>query len=222
MLVSLQIEPHLVFDAVNHWVEEKKQVTERVKKNLELDQEAKEKATLQSLVSQFIYTYLLQQISPHFKLVGKHHAANLIEKQNKNYTLLFKNATRFFKNFSMTKHPNTITWLLEILYLVSNKFKPDDSKLDKKLKSEFHEQLDILLKSAGEILTDSFCVTYTNMYGMNALSYSPTVYEMIKRFEWTKLKAPPEWKNISPTKPANNPYIGFDKSLLDSCDELPF
>jgi hypothetical protein len=47
-----------------------------------------------------------------------------------------------------------VLWLLETLYLLTQKFKPDDSKLEKKLKLELHDIYDQLLKSSSQIITD--------------------------------------------------------------------
>lgn len=95
---------------------------------------------------------------------------------------------KFFQNFIHTRHPTTICWLLEILLLLTHKFKPQGNKLDKRLKAEYTQLLDALLRSAGAILSDSFGIRYTEAYGINQICFSPTVYEMLKRYEFTKLK----------------------------------
>ena len=154
--------------------------------------------TVQSLICQFVYTYLLQQISPNFKLNPKQNAVEpaAIEAQTQQYIALYKNMQRFIRSLSFSKHPNTIMWLLEIMHLVANKFKLDDSKLDKRMKNEFHEQLEALLRSSTEILTDSFNINFVDSYhGLSAISFSPTVYEMLKRYEWVRLKGPPDYNS---------------------------
>ena len=78
--------------------------------------------------------------------------------------------------------------MLEILLLLTHKFKPQGNKLDKRLKAEYTQLLDQLLKSASLILSDSLGIRYTSAYGIKDVSYSPTVYEMLKRYEWNKLK----------------------------------
>ena len=88
----------------------------------------------------------------------------------------------------LSRHPNTVCWLLEILLLLTHKFKPQGNKLDKGLKAEYTRLLDQLLRSASAILSDSFQIKYTSAYGIRDVSYSPTVYEMLKRYEWNKLK----------------------------------
>lgn len=50
ILVSLQVEPHEVIDAVNKWIIVKKYDVSKEKRTVELSQEQKEKATLQSLL----------------------------------------------------------------------------------------------------------------------------------------------------------------------------
>lgn len=62
-----QLEPSQVMEAVNRWIEEREIYSVKDKKTLLLNEKNKQQATLQSLVCQFVYLYLLQQISPYFK-----------------------------------------------------------------------------------------------------------------------------------------------------------
>ena len=111
----------------------------------------------------------------------------------KNYVKLYENTMKFFKNFIYTRNPTTVTWLLEILYILSAKFKPDDNKLEKKIKQDYHDVLDTLLKSATQIIQDTFGIKkYHETYGIDALALSPTIYEMVKRYEFLKNKHPSE------------------------------
>jgi hypothetical protein len=61
---------------------------------------------------------------------------------------LYSSAQKFFKAFIGSKHPNTICWLLEILYLIADKFKAEDPALNKKLKTELSSTLEALLKAS--------------------------------------------------------------------------
>jgi len=79
-------------------------------------------------------------------------------------------------------------WLLEIMFVLLNKFRPDDNKVDKKMKYEFHELLDTLLKASADIMTDQFNVTYNSSYGFDGVAISPTVYEFLKRYDFIKQK----------------------------------
>jgi hypothetical protein len=97
---------------------------------------------------------------------------------------------KFFKCFIYSRSPITVCWLLEILNVLATKFKPEDSKLDKRVKADYLEILDTLLKSATMIIQDSFGVKYHENFGINNISFSPTVYEMLKRYEFVKTKHP--------------------------------
>jgi len=55
---------------------------------------------------------------------------------------LYANILKFVKGFINSRHPNTITWLSEIINILTNKFKPEDAKLEKRLKLEYHEVFD--------------------------------------------------------------------------------
>lgn len=59
---------------------------------------------------------------------------------------------KFFKCFIYSRSPITVNWLLEILYILMNKFKHDDQKIDKKVKTDYLDVLDTLLKSATMIV----------------------------------------------------------------------
>lgn len=49
--------------------------------------------------------------------------------------------------------------------------------------------LDTLLKSATQIIQDTFGIKkYHDSYGVDGVAFSPTVYEMIKRYEFLKNK----------------------------------
>ena len=59
---------------------------------------------------------------------------------------------KFFKCFIYSRSPVTVNWLLEILYVLATKFKPEDTKLDKRVKAEYLDVLDTLLRSATMII----------------------------------------------------------------------
>jgi hypothetical protein len=80
---------------------------------------------------------------------------------------LKKHTAQFIRNFSESKHPTTILWLLEVMLVVSTKFRLDDSKLELKSKSEFQALLNSLLTSSAAIITDQFKVTYNSDYGFD-------------------------------------------------------
>jgi len=61
-----------------------------------------------------------------------------------------------------------------------------DDRHDKKLRSELSEVLDIMMKTNAAIIGDQFTVRFEEDYGLNQKSLSPTVYEMVKRFEFMR------------------------------------
>jgi hypothetical protein len=67
MLLSVQLEPHEVLQAVNEWTANHDYVAKKKKGgDLILGKEEKQKATLQSLICHLVYTYLAQCINPLF------------------------------------------------------------------------------------------------------------------------------------------------------------
>jgi hypothetical protein len=69
---------------------------------------------------------------------------------------LYTNVKNVIKVFLTTKHPNTICWMLEIMHIVTDKFRAEDPLLHKKLRSKLHDTFESLMKSAMSIVTDSF------------------------------------------------------------------
>lgn len=131
-------------------------------------------------------------------------------------------AAKFFKNFSYSRYPTTICWLLEILLLVSIKFTPVALKMDKKHKSEFSGILEDLLEKAAKILSDSFGIRYSEQYGIDRICFSPTVYEMVKRYEFIREKVIHAKSGIYSIDDGTlNENIVFDRQTLQSMDEIP-
>ena len=111
-----------------------------------------------------------------------------LELNTNQMILLYANSLRFLKNFMYSKHPNTICWLLEIMYILSNKLKAEDVALNKKIKNEFADVFNILLTSCATIISDPTHLKYSPQYGIDRICFSPHVYEMLKRYEFNRLK----------------------------------
>ena len=76
---------------------------------------------------------------------------NLFLKELKNYVNVFKNS----------RNPFTICWLVEMLYMVSEKFNLADDRLDKKLKQEYYELLNSILSNQSLIISDNFKISFS-------------------------------------------------------------
>lgn len=109
---------------------------------------------------------------------------------------LYDESKKFFENFIWTRFPTTVCWMLEILLLLSEKFLKHN-KMDKKQRIEFCSTLDQLLEKSADILSDKFGIRYTKFYGIDKICYSPTIYEMVKRFEFSRMKVIAEEDRIS-------------------------
>lgn len=127
--------------------------------------------------------------------ISNHFTNNFEQKANgleeiisteRNIELLYSNMMKFFKCFIYSRSPITVNWLLEILYILTNKFKHDKQHIEKKVKADFLDVLDTLLKSATMIIQDTFGIKYYDEFGINAIPLSPTVYELLKRYEFIR------------------------------------
>lgn len=66
--------------------------------------------------------------------------------KSEDYVLIYKHLHKFMKNFMYSWHPASIIWLMEILYIFSNKYVPIDAYWDdKNLKNDFTELTDLLV-----------------------------------------------------------------------------
>ena len=101
---------------------------------------------------------------------------------------LNEEALKFFQNFFFTKYPTTICWLLEILLLLSTKFTPSQLKLDRRHKQEFSQMMEKLFEKAADVISDKSQIRYTEQYGIDKICFNPTIYEMVKRFEFRRQK----------------------------------
>ena len=146
MLLSLQIEPHEVLYSINEWMHGNDYIVRETEAPVTLDREEKSKATLQSLICHMVYTYLALCIAPNFPhqtaKEQKDAFANAkregyVDQAQESSIKLNANAMKFMRNLIHTKSPNTICWLLEILLLITTKFKAQtNEQLERRFKSE--------------------------------------------------------------------------------------
>ena len=189
----MQIPPQLVLAAINEWITASDYITTKTTKESVFDPNRKSMSTLQSLVCHFVYTYLAFNITNYFPYQTrdqlheeeKEQIAGAEEFKKNQMRMLYEESRKFFENFIWTRFPTTVCWLLEIMLLLSDKFLKHH-KMDKRQRLEFCGILDRLLEKASDITSDKFGIRYTKHYGIDKICYSPTVYEMVKRFEFSR------------------------------------
>lgn len=168
LLLSLSLQPFKVIDAIQSFITGEGHVAVK-QRSAKLNGESKGSATSQALYCHFVYNYLLHCISNHFQDSCNNQADGLIDiiPTERNHELLYQNMMKFFKCFIYSRSPLTVTWLLEILYILTNKFKHENQKIDKKVKADYLDVLDTLLKSATMIIQDTFAIEYFPDFGIN-------------------------------------------------------
>ena len=125
--------------------------------------------TRESLIFHFLYTYMLHNLQFYFK--------------NEDIVLVYKNLIKFIKSFWHSRHPLTICWLLEILYIFSNKFTLGEAyRIDKKLKKEYQELTLCLVEHCAAVLNNSINISFDKNYNLKVV-FPPSVHEFIKAFE---------------------------------------
>ena len=84
---------------------------------------------------------------------------------------------------------------------------------------EFCNILDRLLEKGADITSDKFGIRYTSHYGIDKICYSPTVYEMVKRFEFNRVTLMQE-EDFTSEEHLNENLL-FTKTELATYDEIP-
>lgn len=116
----------------------------------------------------------------------------------KEYILtLWSGFLKFYRYFSSSKNPNTIFWLLEIIYLLSKKYSPKEALGEGNLKKALHEEINNLLQSAANYCSKAYQIFFNdpnlnikskenqppqaNPYHL-VMPFSPTIYELYKNY----------------------------------------
>lgn len=103
--------------------------------------------------------------------------------KQEDYVLIYKNLHKFMRSFMHSRHPASIIWLLEILYIFSNKYVPIDAyRDDKNLKNEFAELTEHLVKNCAAVLSGDLNIQFDKNYSL-IFCLPPSVHEYIKSFE---------------------------------------
>lgn len=114
MLITLRLKPEVVISSMNKFIEKKNLISKKPpsKKIIKL---MRQDCYRESQICHFLYSYLLFNITHQFK------------SEENNLIKIYGNVYKFIKSFYLTKHPSTICWLLEILFILSTKFIANDA-----------------------------------------------------------------------------------------------
>jgi hypothetical protein len=172
VLQSVKIKHYHVIECLNQYINKKQWKTTLTKSNkkkpLRLFDIQRE-----TLLCQFLYTYLVYNIQQTFNKGGSEDAG--VPK-------LYKAVLKFIHSFKESRHPPTQSWLLEILNILAIKFSPMDAyRGDQKLKKEYYETLTEILTASANILSDNYKVSYDKNYGF-LMAFPPQSYELMQRF----------------------------------------
>ena len=147
MLISVKLKPHTVISAINKLIEKRNLMSKKVNTK-KISILKRTESQQESLLCHFLYSYLLFNISSQFK------------NEDNNLAKIYAAVYKFIKFFCISKHPSTVCWLLEIMYILSTKFTANDAyKQESKLRKDFQDLLTHLLTSTAAILSDSFNVS---------------------------------------------------------------
>lgn len=109
------------------------------------------------------------------------------EDKVREYQRTYNVMLKYFNMFKLSRNPFTICWLTEILNIVCLKYNVQESKLDGRVKKEYHELFNNLLTNFSAIMTDQFNIQFHESQTYN-LALPPTVYEFLWRYEYITYK----------------------------------
>mmetsp|Transcript_1941 Transcript_1941/g.2803 ORF Transcript_1941/g.2803 Transcript_1941/m.2803 type:complete len:256 (-) Transcript_1941:1652-2419(-) len=136
----------------------------------------------ETLLNSFLFAYLLYHPSMFDPLFETRS-----EEKTREYQKTYMSLIKYFNVFKLSRNPFTICWQLEILNLATLKFNLQESKLENRMKKEYHELFNNVLTNCASILTDTFNIKFHEIQGYN-LAFPPTVYEMLWRYEYISFK----------------------------------
>ena len=149
MLLSLQVPANQVIAGINSFIEEKNLVRSRKKGKMMMKNKQREEGELESSLCQFIYAYLMHDIS--FIQIK---AGVGDDELNEGKIGLYKEILVFIDSLKYSRHPNTTCWLIEILHILSNKFIAPQSMSRSSIQRQLEQQLNLLLETAASIINN--------------------------------------------------------------------
>lgn len=161
---------YAVIGSLNYSIEkfgfESKKIAQKKKVTLDMME-----CKVESLIFFFLYTYTLHNLQ---NIFGTEDTVRI-------YNLLY----RFLKYFQYSRHPTTICWMLDILYIISSKFSPTNAyKSVKKIKKEYQDIMQMLTENAARIISNDLNIDFAQDYLLDFV-YPPSVYEHLRA--WTVL-----------------------------------
>lgn len=145
----------------------------------------------ETLLNSFLYAYLLYNPSMFDPLLEKR-----LDDKSKEYHKVYNVMIKYFNVFKFSRNPFTVCWLLEILNLVSIKFNMPESKLDTRLKKEYHDLFNNMLSNCSSIVSDTFNIEFHEDQKYN-LAFPPTVYELLWRYEYIAFKSTVDFEGFN-------------------------
>lgn len=109
----------------------------------------------------------------------------------KEYLLkLWANALAFTKMFANSRGPATHLWILEIFFMLTQKYNPKEILSDNKIRKELHQQVNNALATLAQICSKQTNFLYNDLStnGMQhnkyrtVLPFPPTIYEIFKHY----------------------------------------
>ena len=203
LLLCLQVPAHTVINAINVYIDEEQ--GESIWGTREDEQQNLFKAKInerQSSICQFVYTYLMhniQYISIKSNIETRATASEGVAKEDEfkdEKIKLYHQVIEMVDKFKKARHPNTTLWLIEILHILTNKFTPSSGMSNEKsLAKKLEGLLQYLLKLCGILIEDKGEIIYHHSWNLGDIHLNPTVYEMLKRFEFCLQKREDFGKN---------------------------
>jgi hypothetical protein len=105
---------------------------------------------MESKILYFVYTYL------------SYINYSTLDLQKDNLFLLWSAFLKFFKCFSLSKNPNTMFWLLELVHMLALKYNPKEALADNNFKKSLHDEVNNLICSISTFCSKGFMIFFND------------------------------------------------------------
>lgn len=105
---------------------------------------------MESKILYFVYTYLSYiNYTP-------------LDLQKDNLFLLWSSFLKFFKCFSLSRNPNTMFWLLELVHMLALKYNPKEALADNAFKKMLHDEVNGLICAIATVCAKGFMIFFND------------------------------------------------------------
>jgi hypothetical protein len=100
----------------------------------------------------------------------------------------FRELNTYFSHFKYSRNPLTICWIVEILHMVSEKYKLASVVSDHKQRQEYSDLLTEMLRHQAAIISNGYKINFEQNQTYSFVALPPTVYELLWRYNYNLIR----------------------------------